>query len=385
MKSGIPLDSDSARKRIRQLEDIPDILTMKIPPIEYLVDGMIPRKSITLLTGSDNAAKTFLMQSMSVAVAVGGQFLGRICQRSPVLYLDYENPDFVVQERFRKIAGGPIDGLYVWGTWNEDQPPLIANETLLTVAKESQPLIIIDPFRYAHGSEENDSTEMMTVMQMLRCCAAAGGAVVILHHPAKTDGSTGRGSSAIKGAVDIAFLQELSDESGLITLRSTKNRFGAPIVMTIRPDFEAGKFELCDSRKFTKTAEEMLTLRKIIESQPGVSVRGILKVFGGNTSRLTELLRNGLETHWVTRPGSHNSLNYFPCFQKVGNTHGNTETQPESVGSVSVFLSPLGRETQKHTHSGTQFACEKCGTSFDTSAGRAHHEVYECKRPRMGH
>jgi len=75
--------------KIRGFVSIPDILTMNIPAIEWLVDGMIARKTITLWTGSDGTAKTFLAQKMAIAVASGGSFLGRRCQRSPVLYLDY--------------------------------------------------------------------------------------------------------------------------------------------------------------------------------------------------------------------------------------------------------------------------------------------------------
>jgi len=332
MKHGVPLEFDSsptAAKHIRRLEDIPDIMTMDIPPVEYLVDGMISRKTITLWTGSDGAGKTFLMQSMAVAVAVGGQFLGRVCRRAPVLYLDYENPAFAVRSRLEVIAQGPIPDLGVWGTWLEQQPPQIGNELLLTIAKDSQPLIIVDPFRNSHGAEENDSTEMTAVMQNLRYCAAAGCAVIILHHPAKTDGSTGRGSSAIKGAVDVAYLQELSPETGLITLRSTKNRFGEPIIMTIRPDFEGGRFQVCDSPEFTKKRDDMLTLRKIIEACPGVSGRAIRKQWSGTTQRLLELLRTGVGTHWDSAPGSNNSINCFPRFGEVRTTAGTTEPLPD--------------------------------------------------------
>ena len=64
--------------------------------------------------------------------------------------------------------------------------------------------------------------------------------MVILHHPAKTEGSTGRGSTAIKGAVDVADSQEMSEETGLITLACTKNRFGERHSVTIRPDYARG-------------------------------------------------------------------------------------------------------------------------------------------------
>ncbi len=296
---------------IRRFDQIPDIMTMKIPAIEYLVDGLIARGTITLWTGSDGTAKTFLVQSMSIAVATGGKFLGRHCQIAPVLYLDYENPSFAVRERLDVMAGGPVAGLKVWGTWLEQQPPQLGNELLLSIAKETKPLIIIDPFRYAHGAEENDSTEMMAVMQMLRYCAAAGGAVVILHHPAKTEGSTGRGSSAIKGAADVAFLQELSDESGLITLKCTKNRFGERTTVTILPDYDQGKFEVTDSEAFTRRSTETERLLKIITANPGLTQNSWWKESGMKKTRFVALVRDNIGRLWREEKSGSAKL-YFP-------------------------------------------------------------------------
>ena len=328
-----PTAAIAAGEHIRRFDQIPDVMTMEIPAIEYLVDGMISRKTITLWTGSDGTAKTFLAQKMAIAVATGGHFLGRRCQRARVLYLDYENPSFAVRGRLDLMAGGPIDGLKVWGTWLELQPPQIGNELLLTIARDAQPLIIIDPFRYAHAAEENDSTSMMGVMQMLRSCATAGGAVVILHHPARTEGSTARGSTAIKGAADVAFLQELSDESGLITLKCTKNRFGERMIVTVRPDFDEGTFEVTDSSAFTRRSSDMETLRKTIEENPGLSQNGLYKQSGMKKTRLIELLKAGKDSLWEEQKTGP-SLRYFPVVPKTGNNLGNKGTG-QGVGGCS--------------------------------------------------
>ncbi|MGB9072739.1 MAG: AAA family ATPase [Terriglobales bacterium] len=306
-----PTAAGASSEKIRQFDQIPDIMTMQIAPPEYLVGGMIARQTITLWTGSDGTAKTFLAQKMAIAVAVGGEFLGRRCTAAPVLYLDYENPSFAVRGRLDLMAGGPISGLKVWGTWLEQQPPQIGSELLLTIAKETKPLIIIDPFRYAHGAEENDSTEMMGVMQTLRYCAAAGGAVVILHHPAKTEGSTGRGSTAIKGAVDVAFLQEMSDESGLITLKCTKNRFGERTAVTIRPDYDEGTFEVTDSPEFAKRAADTQKLLQVITETPGLSQNAWCKQSGMRKGRFVALVKENNGALWrEEKAGS--SLRYFP-------------------------------------------------------------------------
>ena len=377
---GLPLHADSFASPTQQIankilnfDQIPDIMTMEIPPIEWLVDGMIARNTITLWTGTDGTAKTFLAQNMAIAVATGGQFLGRRCVSAPVLYLDYENPSFAVRERLDMMAGGPIARLKVWGTWLEHQPPQIGSDLLFTMAKETKPLLIVDPFRYSHGAGENDSTEMMGVMQSLRYCAAAGGAVVILHHPAKTEGSTGRGSTAIKGACDLAYLQEMSDETGLITLACTKNRFGERHSVAIRPDYEEGTFTVTDSPQFTKRASDLETLREIITGTPGLTQNAIYKKSGMKKSRLVELLKAGKEGLWEERSDG-NSLLYFPIVPKSGNNFGNKGTG-QGVRGCSSVPSPYRREQgtipllrpqqsvpEQKTNGKTLSSCPTCGS-----------------------
>jgi hypothetical protein len=336
---GVALAFDQAptqqiSERIRGFDDIPDIMTMQIPPIEWLVDGLIARGTLTLWAGTDGTAKTFLAQKMAIAVAAGGAFLGRRCQRCPVLYLDFENPAFAVQERLNLMAGGPISGLRIWGTWVEQQPPQIGNELLLSIAKDTKPLIIVDPFLYAHGADENSSTEMASVMQCLRYCAAAGGAVIIIHHPAKTEGSTGRGSSAIRGACDVAFLQEMSDETGLITLACTKNRFGERHSVTIRPDYDDGSFAVTDSPQFTKRAADQETLRRLIEETPGLAQNAICKASGMKKSRCVEVLKTGRGSLWIEQQDGQ-FLRYFPPVPKAKNFTplGNRFPRPEQPGT----------------------------------------------------
>src|SRR5439155_6000623 len=120
-------------------------------------------------------------------------------------------------------------------------------------------------------------------------------AMVILHHPAKTEGSTGRGSSAIKGAVDVAFLQEMADpnDGGLITLKCIKNRFGETHPVTIRPNFDEGTFQVTDSPQFVKRTADNEKLLQIIRETPGLSQNALYKQAGMKKSRLVSLLKEG--------------------------------------------------------------------------------------------
>jgi hypothetical protein len=249
--------------------------------------------------------------------------------------------------------------LRFWGTWLEleQQPPHAGSELLLTICKETKPLLIIDPFRYFHTAEENDSTEMAGVMQYLRGCAAYGCAVVILHHPAKSEGSTGRGSSAIRGACDLAFLHTLDPESGMITLKVDKNRLGQKRTITIKADFEEGRFELGDAPYITRRNDELDKVKQIIEANPGISQNSISKQSGMMKSRLVRLLKEGAGTHWNTEKGKFGAICYFSCSPTCSGTSKSlfpndrtartTSSEPISEQGCSPVLSPLGENREQ--------------------------------------
>jgi replicative DNA helicase len=341
-------ETDAGDKAVRRFADIPDVLRMDLPPLEYIVPALgIARNTITLYTGRDGDAKTYLAQRMACAVSRGEEFLGMPCQNVPVLYLDLENPAYVVQDRLRAMIGdeaGP--NLRFWGSWHKQQPPQAGSSLLLTLCQETRPLLIIDPFRYFHEAEENDSTEMAGVMKYLRACAASGAAVVLLHHPAKQEGSTGRGSSAIRGACDLAFLHSLDKESQLITLKVDKNRNGENRTLTIRADFENGRFQVTDSPYITSRNEELAKLEAIIRDFPGITQNSIAKQAGMMKARAGRLLKEGSGTRWQTSRGSNRSILYYPI-SGGSVVLGGSENQ--FIGG-SVVLSPKGENHRTTGH-----------------------------------
>ena|GEM_PF-2325514 len=350
--------SDSPRAgsgKIQKFDQIPDIMSMEIPAIEYLIDGLITRGTITLWAGADGVAKTFLIQRLAVEVARGGSFLGRRCRPTRVLYCDYENPAHAVRDRIDAMTEDPIPNLRIWGNWLDSQPPQIGDESLLTIAREAQPLVIVDPFRYAHTADENSSGEMAAVMQHLRLVAAAGGSVIIVHHVSKAEGSGYRGSTAIRGAVDLAIVQEQDGNSGLLTLSTAKNRFGPRFTLTVQPDFDAGTFKVADSREFTRLTTETDRLEQIILEKPGQTTNEICGSAGIQKKRASELLKSQNGFRWTSEPGPHNSLRYYPVgwFPKLRTTAGTTEPHGQNSGAVPKFPPLKGGTVEPPTAPGT--------------------------------
>jgi hypothetical protein len=164
----------------------------------------------------------------------------------------------------------------------------------------------------------------------------SGATVIIFHHPAKVEGSTGRGSTAIRGAVDLSYMQELSEETGLITLRCVKNRFGERPVLTIRPTFEEGRFELTDSPAFTKMLAEVDTLSGIIRENPWLSQNQVLDRWSGNKQRGIRLLKEYAGSRWQ-RVEKGRSICYGPAVPDSQNHTGTVGTDEgfQEIGSES--------------------------------------------------
>lgn len=297
----------------RDLPDIPEIQLIELPAADYIVPALgVARNTLTLWTGPDGSGKTMLAYSMAVAVAQGKTFLGMPCQRFPVLYIDFENPGYVVQSRVRAMVGDEsLPTLRVWGMWDEIAPPEIGSPDLLAICKKWQPLVIFDPFRLSHNRDEDSSTEMAPVMKYLRTCAAAGGAVVILHHPPHTE-NRGRGSTVIRGACDVSFVHTLDRENNVITLEREKNRHGENGVFSIRADFEDAAFELIDAPWLQHRNAEIDLLKELIEKQPGISTSQLCDAAGGKRNRVWKLLEEGAGTLWTRLPGTRKSFRFYP-------------------------------------------------------------------------
>ena len=345
------LQTQATSNRVRHFNDIPEIQSLNIPPADYIVPALgIARNTITLWTGEDGSGKTAVAYAMVCAVARGQSFLGMQCQQWPVLYIDLENPAYVVQGRIRAIIGeGSVSQLRIWGLWDDDQPPQYGSSQLLAMCRETRPLIVIDPFRYFHDSDEDSSTAMAPVMKYLRGCAMCGGAVVVLHHPAKTENSKGRGSSAIRAGCDLAFLHTLDKEANIVTLRVDKNRHGERRDFKINADFEEGRFELTEAKWLRNRADQIAHLQELITKAPGISSNQLVAAAGGRKGRVLKLLEEGAGTHWIRQEGPRGSRIFFPI-EGTGSWFPSKEGEPgNQSGSAPMVPGTSGNRSELGT------------------------------------
>lgn len=204
----------------------------QLPPGEYLLDQEIPADGLTVLYGPSGSGKTF------VALDYGM----RIAQSRPVMVVPAEDSaGWALRRRAWRGFHQNTDGTVY--TWPEEVNLMNPAGDVDTFIEQTRNLdlgfIIFDTLHQSMvGADENSSRDMGIVIQSCkRIQRETGAAVMLVHHTGK-NGSSERGSSALRGAAHTMI--ELSNEDGLIRLRCEKAKNSAPFGDRFMRLFETG-------------------------------------------------------------------------------------------------------------------------------------------------
>jgi AAA domain/Bifunctional DNA primase/polymerase, N-terminal/Primase C terminal 2 (PriCT-2) len=204
----------------------------QIPPREWLLGTMICRRYLTVVFAPGGAGKTTFIIGCGTAMATATPIFGpemHVFQRCKVLYVSMEDDKNEVLRRIKacrvhhNISNDDLKGwFYVYNisrgnkllsTNNKGilQQGKLADELTEIVKKLSIDVLVLDPFKKAHGVEENDNNAIDQVADILTSLAIEHNiAVVALHHVAKGrteagDPDVGRGASALKDAARLGY------------------------------------------------------------------------------------------------------------------------------------------------------------------------------------
>jgi hypothetical protein len=195
----------------------PRILTMRqldaLPPPEWLVDGLIPEKSLVVPFGPPKAGKTFVVLSWALHVAAGAPWFGRAVKQGAVVYIAGEGTGGL-SLRLRAMRAAydiSVDAplFVVPRAVNFRLESAVADLVALvrvTVGDMTVAMVVIDTLaRAMPGADENSAQEVGLVIagcDLVR--DTLGCTVVPIHHSGKDVARGARGTSALRGAWDTA-------------------------------------------------------------------------------------------------------------------------------------------------------------------------------------
>lgn len=269
--------------KIRTLADA----YQKREPMQFLVDGLLPCPSLSVVYGGPGSLKSMLLADLAVCVASGSKWLdllpsdqvqpGRVFNviQCPVLWIDFDNGTRRTDERidaFARTRNLPVDTPLHYVSmptpWLDASMRPMIDELGKLVKSLGVKLVIIDNLGLVTGDTEENSAAMAQVMGNLRwLCEDTESAVIVVHHQRKSNGTadhnirkgeTLRGHSSIEAALDLALLVERKPGEDSVAVIPTKVR-GYKIIDILGAYFTythvEGTYDLATARFFSIATE----------------------------------------------------------------------------------------------------------------------------------
>ena len=230
-------EQPARRYRLESADDL-----AKLPPMRWLVRGVLPTQGLAAVYGPPGSGKTFLVLDLAAAVAEGARWFGFTTKQAPVVYIGLEGEGGLSQRvqawsrhhhralpaAMRFVVAQPFDLL------EPDDLAELAQSIVATCGPGA--LIVVDTLnRAAPGADENASEDMGRIIDAAkRLQAQVAGLVLLVHHAGKDVSKGMRGHSSLLAAIDAAL--EVSRQGSAREWRMAKAKDAA--------DTDAVGFEL---------------------------------------------------------------------------------------------------------------------------------------------
>lgn len=185
-----------------------DLLSVPPPPVDWIVDGIAARGSISVVYGDPGVGKSYLALAFAGALGHGANVGGLQCGKSGAVLVDAENSEDELARRMYNIGsfngqcGHYFEAFQIEkGTSIEEAGNL--GHLCYEITRMHAGLVILDSLSalWPFG-DENDRVQVTELFKVLTEVAQVyGTAILILHHP-RRDGEF-RGTGAIKAMSDI--------------------------------------------------------------------------------------------------------------------------------------------------------------------------------------
>ena len=266
------------------------------PVAESLITGLFPEGALISLFGAPGSGKSFAALDWGLCVATGEPWAGRAVRQGGVVYVSGEGSGGLGQRSRAWRDCHPmadVSDMY----FLLDALPLMDHQAVLrfvATIRDRVPnpkLVVFDTLaRCTLGADENSARDMGLAIHGADIVRRELGCAVLLIHHTNASGDRERGSTALRGAVDV--LMSLRNDERGITLKCEKSKDSEPFddirlklskrldSAVLTPDFDVGV------RGDFLTARQVETLRSLHISalDDGLTVSTWLEVSGQKSS-----------------------------------------------------------------------------------------------------
>lgn len=217
--------------RFGQLKPEPWDYSVEMP--KWVLDKLIPAKSIGLVYGPSNSGKSHLVCSLIDSMIAGQtQWIDREMVPGPVLMFS----ESLGHIRARILAYREASGLpnkhemYSFPTMNISMFEIPYLAMWMSLLPQPPSMVIFDTLATSFDLDENDNREASQLIKMLEDhilpALADIGTILIVHHTSKaSDGNSARGASALIGNIDYSINVKWNPEAERTVAEWHKDRW----------------------------------------------------------------------------------------------------------------------------------------------------------------
>jgi hypothetical protein len=222
------------------------------PQIKYIVEGVFPEASVSVIFGEPGSKKTYSMLDSGVCVALGQDWLDFHTSQAPVLFIDEESGVQRINKRLKAImqahnATKDLKFAYVVLEGFDLQTPRDRKKLHNLVLDTKAGFVILDALADFLPGDENSVKDVLPGLRGLRYIANdTKAAMVLIHHAGKS--GKYRGSSCIKGAVDLMLEVQSRPGSPNIDFSCEKSRDVEPFSFAAYINFNEDNVFLTPSK-----------------------------------------------------------------------------------------------------------------------------------------
>lgn len=264
------------------------IVEEPLPPIEWVIEPLIPHHNRVVVFGEFGSMKSWLLIDMGLHIASGTPWLSNYAVPEPrsVLYIDEEMPEYELRRRVKRLGVGavlngkdlPFRATSHLGLkfFNEGK----TDELLKSLKGEGfdPDVVIVETLRRVLKGNENEAADVGEFWHSVSPILAAGKTLIVSHHMRKANAGfreavrdRASGSTDILAAADCAFAVTRA-EGHLLKVQCVKSRTvkePEPFLFRLVDDEDTDSIHLTTEGEYEMAEEGQTEVKKatvLIES-----------------------------------------------------------------------------------------------------------------------
>lgn len=284
--------------------EAPAQLNATAPEQRWLVERLWAKSGVGIIGGTPKSFKTWLGLEIATAVATNSPCLGRFAVRDPGPSLVYLAEDALdtVRERLNALAWARHRSLSDLDMRVITAPTLRLDQDddmrrLAATVRDLRPrLLLLDPLVRLHAADENNATEIATILSRLRAVQRHYDVAVLLVHHTRKQGGTRQHGQTLRGSGDLHAWGDsnlyLTHERCGVTLTAEHRAAPAPEPALIRLEGESPRlvaYDLGDDEDGPRPLEDRVVEQLRLTDTP-VSRKRLRSLLSVNNQRLGDAL-----------------------------------------------------------------------------------------------